>query len=219
MVDIVAHELNRSTKYALDTIGGIEEMNLPKNAQSQIASLQAQLKTIRTRLKVLDPIGPSGRNVKTTFNLNELVERTVAYHEAQFKRHNVFCKIIPKGGEWRIKAVEGMFVQIIENLIANSVYWLKFKKISSPTFIPKIEIVIDKSGQNISFTDNGPGVPVSRKEEIFQPFVTTKPPGDGKGLGLYISREIAKYHKSELYMLDDGAARNLNTFILDLNTL
>ena len=42
--------------------------------------------------------------------------------------------------------------------------------------------------------DNGPGVPVSRKERIFQPFVTTKPSGMGKGLGLFIARDMAEYH-------------------------
>jgi len=54
--------------------------------------------------------------------------------------------------------------------------------------------------------------------DIFEAFVTTKPPGEGKGLGLYISREIAAYHGAELYMSDKPSAHKnrLNTFVFAL---
>ena len=94
------------------------------------------------------------------------------------------------------------------------------KEMMNPFNVVKIlkdtDVVISK--KEINFTDNGPGVPPSRKEEIFQPFVTTKPPGEGKGLGLYISREIAKYHGASIYMSETRAVHKdrLNTFILSL---
>jgi signal transduction histidine kinase len=114
--------------------------------------------------------------------------------------------------------VKGMIVQILENLLSNSVYWLKQQRKLDRSFFPKIMVTIDKRSKTISLTDNGPGVPPSRKEEIFQPFVTTKPPGEGKGLGLYISREIAKYNKAALVLSDERTIHKnrLNTFILFL---
>jgi signal transduction histidine kinase len=48
--------------------------------------------------------------------------------------------------------------------------------------------------------DNGPGIPDAIKEKIFQPFFTTKPTGQGTGLGLSLSYDIVKAHGGELKM-------------------
>ena len=43
----------------------------------------------------------------------------------------------------------------------------------------------------LTIEDNGPGVTEDRREHIFQPFISNKPAGQGRGLGLYIARELA----------------------------
>jgi signal transduction histidine kinase len=50
----------------------------------------------------------------------------------------------------------------------------------------------------ITVKDNGEGIPDDIKNKIFQPFFTTKPTGEGTGLGLSLSYDIVKAHGGEL---------------------
>jgi C4-dicarboxylate-specific signal transduction histidine kinase len=61
----------------------------------------------------------------------------------------------------------------------------------------------------VAVDDEGPGVPVSEREKIFEPFYTTKPEGMGTGLGLAISHSIMKEHSGSLRVLSGstGGAR------------
>ena len=65
---------------------------------------------------------------------------------------------------------------------------------------PQVIITTEKKEKEVIITvkDNGPGIPDSIKEKIFQPFFTTKPAGKGTGLGLSLSYDIIKAHGGEL---------------------
>jgi signal transduction histidine kinase len=222
MVEIVAHELNRATEHTLATLAEASPASLDAGTSSLLGTLQSQLTTLQKRLKILDPLGTAARQVKETFDLIAWVEQIMASHEAQFQRHTIRSSVTvephrPKGG-FSVHMVKGMIVQILENVLSNSVYWLKQQRKLDRAFKPRIEVVVKPKSRELFITDNGPGVDPERKEEIFQPFVTSKPPGEGKGLGLYIAREIATYHNAALFLANERTVhRNrLNTFVLTL---
>jgi signal transduction histidine kinase len=52
--------------------------------------------------------------------------------------------------------------------------------------------------------DDGPGVPLELRERVFEPYVTTSPPGRGMGLGLAISRKILLDHGGDLELVPGG---------------
>lgn len=222
LVEIVSHELGRVAKRTLDIVGQIDRSSLPRPVSATFDTVESQMLVIRKRLDMLDPLSPSGRNRREVFDLRALVAEVLASHENQFERHQIDYRLEAgpqKDGDFKIRAVRGMIVQVLENLIDNSVFWLKQAARADPSFRPRILVELDAADQELRFTDNGPGIPVARAEEVFKPFVSSKPPGEGKGLGLYISKEIARYHASDLYLLDAPRAGRLNTFVLDIDGL
>jgi signal transduction histidine kinase len=220
MVEIIAHELNRATIRTLNTLAEERSGSLSEPLDATLDSLAAQLKTLQKRLRILDPHSTAGRQVKEAFDLVRLIKDTLAYHEPQFQRHGIRAslRVLPKDlSSFRVTAVKGMIVQILENLLSNSVYWLKQQRLLDEHFLPKVDITFDAEERQLRVSDNGPGIAPESRDDVFQAFVTTKPPGEGKGLGLYISREVAQYNGATLY-LDDTTVRKgrLNTFILQL---
>ena len=221
MVEILAHELWRATRHALETLSAMEQDAESGQSPAAIRTLEVQLRTLQKRLQVLDPVNTATRQVKHRFVLYELVRDVIVSHKGQFERHGIEVKITVEptnaAKTFEVKMVPGMVVQVLENLLNNSVYWLKQRKTLHADFEPKIELTIDTKKREVIMSDNGPGVDPARREEIFGAFVTTKPPGEGKGLGLYISREIAKYHGGKLYMADaEPGEKRLHNFILAL---
>jgi signal transduction histidine kinase len=221
MVEILAHELNRATSHTLSTLADSTNTGLPPAVESLFKTLESQLKTLQKRLRILDPLSTSGRQIKESFDLISWLEEILKSHEAQFRWHkiNAHLSVEPESqNSMRITAVKGMIVQIMENLISNSVYWLKQQQKLKQNFKPKITITVDARRKEIHFTDNGPGIDIARKDLVFQPFVTTKPPGAGRGLGLYISQEIAAYNGASLYLSNERTVHSdsLNTFVLVL---
>ena len=91
--------------------------------------------------------------------------------------------------------------RVILNLITNAFYSVTEKKNQNPAgFEPTVTVTTRKTGDKVEITvkDNGSGIPQKVVDKIFQPFFTTKPAGQGTGLGLSLSYDIIKSHGGEL---------------------
>jgi signal transduction histidine kinase len=91
--------------------------------------------------------------------------------------------------------------RVLLNLFNNAFYAITEKqKTAGSDYQPTVSISTKKNGHTIELTvsDNGNGIPSAIKEKIFQPFFTTKPTGQGTGLGLSLSYDIVKAHGGEL---------------------
>ena len=93
------------------------------------------------------------------------------------------------------------FGRVLLNLFNNAFYAVNDKKKSeSGSYEPMVTLTTKKLNGSIqiSVKDNGNGIPKKLIEKIFQPFFTTKPTGQGTGLGLSLSYDIVKAHGGQI---------------------
>lgn len=221
-VEMLAHELNRAAEFALLTLADAPRGELSRSGDALVRTLETQLRTLQRRLRLLDPLSTAARQRKEVFDVVALVQDVLSVHAERFAQEGIECSLCLEPPEsrphFRIKAVKGMIVQVLENLVTNSVYWLRQQHILDPAQHSKIRITIDPARKEIRVWDNGPGVPEALRERVFEAFFSTKPAGEGKGLGLFIAREIARYHGADLYLAHEAAEpnRTLHTFVLTM---
>ncbi len=191
---------------------------LPADIHSVFNTLRSEMKTMNRRLRVLDPLSISGRQRKESFDFVALVKDVLNGHARQFERHKIEATVSSKLKSVVVHGVKGMFVQIVENLINNSVYWMDSRAEAEPKYQATIEIKIGSPESLMEYTDNGPGIPPGMREEVFKAFVSTKGKSRRQGLGLYIARDCALHHGGSLYLSEERSVHRgrLNTFVLEL---
>ena len=214
MTEFIFHELERAVSHTMALISKVGA------TPSNLSALKDQLQTLYKRIAAFDELTGEKRQTKSRFDLSLLVEEVLSNHEREFARHGIDLKLRLPEDAFVVHAVRGMVIQILENLVVNAAYWLKRQAEYEDNFEPQLVVTVDAEKRQLIVQDNGPGVPVSRKDRIFQPFVTTKPAGMGKGLGLYIARDMAEYHDCSLEVeAKSGRIRpnRVNGFVLQMS--
>lgn len=221
MIEVIAHELARATELTQKTLKSAKRRNVNPETASAFQVLSTQIKVIQKRLQTLEPLSITARQRRSEQKLSSIVSYVLEAHIAQFERHLIEGRV-KDGSDLEAEAfvIEGNIVQILENLISNSVYWLDLEKIEHASFEKCIEITILSSPPRIHYSDNGPGIPVRRAQSVFEPFFSTKGGSSSrrKGLGLYIARQSAELLGGTLELIEEGSVHpdRFNTFELTL---
>jgi signal transduction histidine kinase len=119
-----------------------------------------------------------------------------------------------------INAVPQDIGRVLLNLINNAFYAVIEKsKTSSNGYLPLVSLSTKNIGDKVEIVvrDNGNGIPDDIKEKIFQPFFTTKPTGQGTGLGLSLSYDIVKGHGGTMEVSASAAVGAQFTITLPIN--
>lgn len=134
---------------------------------------------------------------KEPVNLNALADEylRLSYHglRAKDKSFNAkmntfFDESLPK-----VNVIPQDFGRVLLNLINNAFYAVQARSLSQPeNYMPTVTVSTQNTDQGIIIKvgDNGTGIPEELKSKIFQPFFTTKPTGQGTGLGLSLAYDI-----------------------------
>jgi two-component system, NtrC family, sensor kinase len=170
---------------------------------------------------------------KEPTNINALADEylRLAYHglRAKDKSFNATMKTDYDETIGNINIIPQDIGRVILNLITNAFYAVTEKNASNPgkdqnkpyqaeqQYEPTVSVSTKKINDKILLTvkDNGNGIPHEVQEKIFQPFFTTKPTGQGTGLGLSLSYDIIKAHGGEIKV--ETSEGKGSTFIISLS--
>lgn len=147
----------------------------------------------------------SSSGQKEPTDMNTLTDEylRLSYHglRAKDKSFNADMKTDFDGNLGKVNVIQQDMGRVLLNLFNNAFYAVTQKKKSDiQGYEPTVSVSTKKTGSfvEIRVKDNGNGIPKKVLNKIFQPFFTTKPTGEGTGLGLSLSYDIVKAHHGEL---------------------
>ncbi len=146
----------------------------------------------------------------------------LAYHGLRAKDKSFNANLEKKfdNNIGKINLVAQDIGRVILNLINNAFYAVNEKaascKLLATSYEPLVMVTTRKKGNSVEIhvADNGNGIAQNIRDKIFQPFFTTKPTGEGTGLGLSLAYDIVKAHGGEIKV--ETVEEQGTTFIIQL---
>ncbi len=201
----MAHEINNPlaiiSGYATRVKHLLSSPNRPETEAKIETSLVGILRGVDRISSIIKGLQLFSRNssqdpIQTT-DLRSIIEDSLELCREHLRLSNIELRYTSPSSEVFAQCRPSQISQILVNLINNARDAVK--QTSEPKWI-SIRLEASPEGPEIKVSDSGPGVPEELQSKIFQPFFTTKSPGDGTGLGLSISSTLATANEASLAM-------------------
>ena len=166
----------------------------PKAMAGYVVDVQHTMSALRKQLAHLDPSLRYVRDQRTDIAVGEFIGKIARFHLNRWERYG-FELAVQTVNDFTIRANPGRLTQVFDNLLLNSEHWLQHSK-KRPS---RVEVVVENPLVEVS--DSGPGVHDSVRDSLFEPFVTRKPRGEGRGLGLFVVRQLLEFENSEIRLV------------------
>jgi signal transduction histidine kinase len=179
------------------------KIDMPKIARF-IERVHSSLHALHKQIEHLEPSMRHLREKRDVISLTAYTKLLSSYYESRvrFQEFGIEIEVINnKEDLFSIRCSQGKLTQVFDNLILNSEYWLAEAVRKRRVRKPKITIQLHSPFVEIS--DNGFGIDPGIVPQIFQPFVTTKPKEEGRGLGLFISSQLMDTMNCSIALLPD----------------
>ncbi len=173
----------------------VELEYLLEDVPALLAESQAGLTRIRDIIYDLRNFARNDDGTHAYMNFNACVEEAVRIARPRWKHHveiETDLRPLPP-----VYGASGRILQVFLNLIVNAA-----QAIAGDGWI-RIRTRLEDGMVEARVTDSGPGVPVEARDTIFSPFFTTKPAGEGTGLGLAVSAGIIERHAGTIAVEGD----------------
>ena len=223
----VSRELLEEMKTALDKDDRVDAREIAEAVMQNMEKILHHGKRADGIVKGMLQHSRSNSGQKEPTDINALCDEylRLAFHGWRAKDHSFNAKLHtdfdPAVG--KVEVIPQDLGRVILNLINNAFFAVKEKSVQAgkdyqPAVTVQTTVISfppNKQAVQIRIRDNGTGIPASVVEKIFQPFFTTKPTGQGTGLGLSLSYDIiTKGHGGELKVDTTAGERTVFTIIL-----
>jgi PAS domain S-box-containing protein len=203
-----------------DIIAFMEARDIPKLIENIIESGERAASIVKNMLD----FARKTDLVMSPHSLADLVDKSIAITTGAFeldKKFNFADIKIKRDYQKDMPPVwceAGKIQQVILNIISNGIDAIKNSENKPQEWEPEFIFKIYQKNERyatIEITDNGHGISAADRQHIFEPFYTTRPPGEGTGLGLSVSYFIiTENHKGHMDM--HSVYGEGTTFIIDL---
>lgn len=186
-ISIIADGLAARSKEVSSRLKGqISEANSHVVAFTE--HVQTAVSRIRKQLGHLDPSMRYVRERRDEIRIGDLCKEMYDFYHERLARSNIQISLTEPFDDFTVLMNKGKLIQVLDNLILNSEYWLRDDLKTGQ--IGEAIIHLQCAPPYLDISDSGVGISPSVEHYLFQPFVTTKPKGVGRGLGLFIARQL-----------------------------
>lgn len=201
----IAHEINNPLTIIMSRVGNLEKIMTKKNMllpefSDSIYKINQTVERIVKIINGLRHFSHSGSDKKMPVILSKVINDSLELCQERLKKNDIELKVVSSGYDVEISAFDTQMIQVLLNLIINS---LDAVKDLSEKWI-EIEYKIEEDHLNLIVRDSGRGLAPEVAEKIMNPFYTTKERGQGTGLGLSLSKSIVENHEGKLFYNSDS---------------
>ncbi len=177
-----------------------------REVKRYVAHVRATVDALRKELGHFSPSMRYVRERRERIDMLTFAEDLAEYYNDHWQDDGISIKVKDGSAEpFTVFGGRGRLTQVFDNLLLNSKYWIGVAQKHGD--VDRGQISIQLKRPLVVVRDNGPGVEHSAEDLLFDPFVTRKPRGSGRGLGLFISRQLLE---SEGCSIELGPKRNAN---------
>ena len=197
----VVHELNNVLQVISGTVELLEvRADMPPTARPALERVRNQSARAAATLSDVLQFTRAGLDEMMPVNLREVAQHSVNLRLFAVRRAGLQITLTADGNSFMVMGNRGMLQQALLNIIANAEQALAPQK--KGTIL--VQLTADAGTVTVRVSDDGPGIPMTPPEAAFEPFVTTREPWEGSGLGLWAARQIAAAHGGTLE-IEEGA--------------
>ncbi len=191
-----AHELNNPLASIIGLSELLMERNTPDYIRKDLAMIRDEARRAANVTSNLLTFARKHRPIKQLTQINAIIEdvlklRAYAHRSNCIEVERHFAPDLPE-----IRVDPFQMQQVFLNIVINAEYFMsQAHNRGTLTITTKRQT----GSVTVSFTDDGPGIPLENLSRIFDPFFTTKEAGKGTGLGLSICHGIVAGHGGQIY--------------------
>ncbi|WP_080422523.1 sensor histidine kinase [Burkholderia ubonensis] len=201
-VETASHDLMVAMTRALSVVDSlISESHRPGTLDKEIVSRELNmvrgiLSFVQTQMKDLQQLFKSTKQRRKDVRVAEVLRKVQRLFQSALDKAHIEIEIIESQTPLVAKTTDAVLLQLFLNLFDNAVYWLESKQGTR-----KILITLEGDEGYLIFSDNGPGIKADDAPYIFDPFYSGKGQ-EGRGLGLYIARQLLERHEYSIDLAD-----------------